>query len=236
MDRRDRNILILGLLVILLLVVGYYFLLLGPLLNRLDERAQERSDKEAQLANLQQDVAQLEQVRRNAPELERQLLEYSKRIPEEPEIPTLVVQIEEIARASGVTQLSIIPGTPASPPGGGNYSVLPITMTFEGTYEELQDFLRRTDNLARLVTVDDVTYCRVPILDTEHSCPIEADEAAAETTVDQDVEALLQVQLEADVYFQPSDVPAGVAPVAPVIPETTPGAQEEPPGEATGAR
>ncbi|MDQ3943350.1 MAG: type 4a pilus biogenesis protein PilO, partial [Actinomycetota bacterium] len=98
MDRRDRDILILGLLVILLLVVGYYFLLLGPLLNNLDERAQERSDKEAQLANLQQDVARLEQVRRNAPELERQLLEYSKRIPEEPEIPTLVVQIEEIAR------------------------------------------------------------------------------------------------------------------------------------------
>ncbi len=235
MDRRDRDILILGLLVILLLVVGYYFLLLGPLLNNLDERAQERSDKEAQLANLQQDVAQLEGVRRNAPELERQLLEYSKRIPEEPEIPTLVVQIEEIARASGVTQLSIVPGSPGSPPGGGNYSVLPITMTFEGTYEELQEFTRRVDNLVRLVTINDVTYCRVPILDTEHSCLIEADEAA-ETTVDQGVEALLQVQLEADVYFQPSDVPAGTAPVAPVIPETTPGAQEGAPGEATGAR
>jgi type IV pilus assembly protein PilO len=224
---------ILGLLVVLLLVVGYYFLLLGPLLNRLDERAQERSDKEARLANLQQDVAQLEQVRRNAPELERQILEYSKRIPEEPEIPTLVVQIEEIARASGVTQLSIVPGTPGSPPGGGNYSVLPITMTFEGTYEELQDFTRRTDNLARLVTINDVTYCRVPILDAEHSCPIEADEAAGEATVVQGVEALLQVQLDAEVYFQPSDVPAGVAPVAPTIPETTTGAQDESPGEAT---
>ena len=236
MDRRDRNILILGLLVILLLVIGYYFLLLGPLLNDLDERAQERSDKEAQLANLQQDVAQLEQVRRNAPELERQLLEYSKRIPEEPEIPTLVVQIEEIARASGVTQLSIVPGTPSSPPGGGNYSVLPITMTFEGTYEELQDFARRTDNLARPVAINYVTYCRDPILSTELSCPIETDEEAGEVTVDQGVEALLHVELDADVYFQPSDVPAGGAPVPPVIPETTPGAQEEPPGEATGAR
>ena len=86
------------------------------------------------------------------------------------------------------------------------------------------------------MTINDLTYCRVPILDPEHSCTIEADEAAAETTVDQGVEALLQVQLEADVYFQPSDVPAGTAPVAPVIPETTPGAQEEAPGEATDAR
>ena len=233
MDRRDRNILILGLLVILLLIVGYYFLLLGPLLNRLDERAQERSEKEAQLANLQHDVARLEEVKRNAPEIERQLLEYSKRIPEEPEIPTLVVQIEEIARASGVTQLSIVPGTPGSPPGGGNYSVIPITMTFEGTYEELQDFTRRTDNLARLVAINNVTYCRVPIVDPEHSCPIETDEAAGEVTVEQGVEGLLHVQLDADVYFQPSEVPAGAAPVAPTIPETTTG---EPPGEATSGQ
>ena len=215
MDRRDRNILIRGPLAVLLLV--WYF-------------------KEAQLANSQQNVAQLEAVRRNAPELAFELLEFSKRIPEEPEIPTLVVQIQEIDRASGVTQLSIVPGTPGSPPGGGDYSVLPITMTFEGTYEELQDFVRRTDNLVRLVTINDVIYCRIPILDPEHSCTIEADEAAAETTVDQGVEALLQVQLEAEVYFQPSDVPAGVAPVAPTIPETTPGAQEESPGEATDAR
>ncbi len=175
-------------------------------------------------------------MRRNAPELERQLLEYSKRIPEEPEIPTLVVQIEEVARASGVTQLSIVPGTPGSPPGGGNFSVLPITMTFEGTYEELQDFLRRTDNLARLVTINDVTYCRVPILDTEHSCPIETGETAGEATVVQGVEALLHVELDAEVYFQPSDVPAGAAPVAPTIPETTTGAQGTPPAEATSGQ
>ncbi len=235
MSRRDRNVLLLGLLVILILVVGYYFLLLRPLLSTLDERAQERDDKQAQLAGLQQQVAELEAVRRNAPELERQILEYSKRIPEEPEIPTLVVQIEEIARASGVTQLSIVPGTPRSPPGGGNYSVMPITMAFEGTYEELQDFTRRTHNLARLVTINDVIYCRVPILDTEHSCPIETGEAAGEATVDQGVEALLQVELEAEVYFQPSDVPSGAAPVAPTIPGT-PGAQAQPPGEAIGGQ
>ena len=126
MERRDRNILI-----------------LGPLLNRLDERAQ-------------------------------------KRIAQQPEIPTLEVQMEEIARASGVTQLSIAPGSPGSPQGCGDYWVLPITMTFEGACEELQDFLRRVDSLARLVTVNDVTSRRVPTVDPEHSRPMEGDEAVAE--------------------------------------------------------
>ena len=71
MSRTDRNILILGLLIIVLVVVGYYFLLLSPLLGTLDARAQERSTKESELASLQQEVAQLEAAKRNAPETER---------------------------------------------------------------------------------------------------------------------------------------------------------------------
>ena len=78
MSRTDRNILILGLLIIVLVIVGYYFLLLSPLLGTLDARAQERSTKESELASLQQEVDQLEAAKRNAPETERQLLELAK--------------------------------------------------------------------------------------------------------------------------------------------------------------
>jgi type IV pilus assembly protein PilO len=228
--RRDRNILLIGLMVILLLAVGYYFLFLGPLLNDLDARAQERSDKEAQLANVQQQVAELEAVRQNAPEIERQLLELSKRIPTQPEMPTLVVQIEEIAGAAGVTQLSIEPGSVEPPPGGGEFSVVPVTMSFTGTYEQMQDFLLRTRNLARLMTVRSVTYCRTqPLGEGEAACPAEA-AATGETTTVEEIEAMLQVEIEAEVYFQPSDVPAGTPPTAPAAPETTP-----PPEETAGA-
>jgi type IV pilus assembly protein PilO len=69
-SRRERNILLIGFLVIVLLAVGYFFLFLRPLLNNLDDRAQERTDKQAQLANLQQQVAELEAVRQNAPEID----------------------------------------------------------------------------------------------------------------------------------------------------------------------
>ncbi len=232
MSRRDRNVLILGLLVIVLLVVGYYFLILSPLLNRLDERAQERSDKEAQLANLQQEVAQLEAVRREAPEIQRQLLELSKRVPTQPEITTLVVQIEEIADASGVTQLRIEPGTPGQPPGGGDFSVVPITMSFTGTYEQMQDFLLRTRNLTRLVTVTSVTYCRPDAQGAAEGveCP-EVGAGTGETTTIVEIEEVLAVEIETEVYFQPSDVPAGTAPTAPVPPETT---TQTPPEETTG--
>jgi len=151
MSRQDRNILILGILIIVVLIVGYYFLLLSPLRQEYADRVQERSDKQAQLQQVQQEVAELEEIRRNAPEIERQLLEFSKRIPTQPEIPTLVVQVEEIAQLAGVTQVSITPGAPEPPPGGGDFQRIPVTMSFEGTYEELQDFMLRLLDLPAAV-------------------------------------------------------------------------------------
>src|ERR687891_2081424 len=160
MNRNDRNILILGILGIVIVVIGFYFLLLSPLLQSLNEQAQARDDKQAQLEQLQQEVNELEEVRRNSPEIQRQLLELSKRIPTQPQIPTLVVQVQEIADASGVTQLSVDPEPSIAPEGGGDYRVVPVTMQFQATYDEMQDFLLRTRNLARLVTVTKITYCR----------------------------------------------------------------------------
>jgi type IV pilus assembly protein PilO len=210
LSRNDRNLIILGSLAIVFLIVVFYFLLLGPLLGRLEAADQEREDREAQLAQLEQEVAELEEVRRNSPEIERQLLELSKRIPTQPEIPTLSVQIEEIARESGVTQISLIPGTPAPPPGGGDYTVQPITMSFEGTYEELQEFLALTDDLARLVTVNGITYEEVEDLEEG-------------TTTQPEIEQMLLVEIEAEVYFQPTEVRSGDSPTAPTAPETTTG-------------
>ena len=196
MSRNDRNILILGVLIIVVLVVGYYFLLLSPLWTRYNDTVQERSDKESQFADVQQQVAALEKIKQNAGQTQQQLLALSKRIPTQPEIPTLVVQVEEIANSSDVTQVSIIPGSPGPPPGGGDFQVIPITMTFEGTYDQLQDFLLKTRNLARLVTVNGVTYE-----------PVETET----TTSDVGGERILSVEIDAEVYFQPENVPDPVS-------------------------
>ncbi len=232
MSRNDRNVLILGILAIVIVVIGFYFLLLGPLLGRLDEQAEARDDKQDQLEQVQQEVNELEEVRRNSPEIERQLLELSKRVPTQPQIPTLVVQMEEIADASGVTQLSVEPGDAAAPAGGGDYQVVPVTMQFNGTYDQMQDFLLRTRNLARLVTVTDVSYCRADPIDDEHACPVEQPDAIAETTtLDPGVESPLLVELQADVYFQPEGVTSGAETTAPTPQETT---TPSPPAEGTG--
>jgi type IV pilus assembly protein PilO len=234
MNRNDRNILILGLLGIVIVVIGYYFLLLSPLLQSLNEQAQAREDKQTQLEQVQQEVNELEEVRRNSPEIQRQLLELSKRIPTQPQIPTLIVQVEEIADASGVTQLSVDPEPATAPAGGGDYRVVPVTMSFDGTYDQMQDFLLRTRNLTRLVTVTDLTYCRNPTIGEQASCEVEGEASGTTnetTTLTPAVEARLDVEVQADVYFQPEGVPSGAETTAPTPQETT---TPSPPAEGTG--
>jgi type IV pilus assembly protein PilO len=134
-----------------------------------------------------------------------------------------------------VTQLRIAPGTPEAPAGGGDFSVVPITMSFDGTYEQMQDFLLRTRNLTRLVTVRSVNFCRPErfgdqaLEEVEVECPEDAG-AAVETETIVGIEEVLDVDIVAEVYFQPQDVPAGTPPTLPETtapPETTPVAPEE---------
>ena len=202
----SRNVILLGVLGLVVLVVAFYLLLLGPLLENLDQQAEARAQRQATLAELQAEVARLEEVQRNSPELQRQLLELNKRIPTQPEVETLVVQIEDIAETARVTQTQIVRGDPGPPEDGGDFTVQPITMSFEGTYEELLEFLRLADDLVRLMAINNVAY-----------------EVAEEgTTAAPDVEQNLMVEIDAEVYFQPTDVPEGTAPVAPASPETAP--------------
>ena len=218
MNPNDRNTLVLGILIILVVLLGFYFLLLSPLRSDFAGLADQKDGKEAQLQKLQQQVKELKAIADNSPDIERQLLELSKRVPTQPEVPSFVVQIEKISGAAGVTQLSIQPGEAAPPENGGDFSSLPITMKFEGTYEQLQDFMVRLQNLVRLVAVSDVSYTS-------------ANQKGGGTTTDSSIEQPLQVEIVAKIFFQPGNVPSGQAPVAPA-----PGGVTTPQEGATGAQ
>lgn len=195
MERSQRNFLILGVGALLLLLIGFYVLVLGPQREELAERQDERDAREEQLAQLDAEVARLEEIRSRAPEIERELLELSRRVPEQPEVPTVVVQVEEIADEAGVTQLLVEPGDPEQPEDGGDYTIVPITMSFEGGYDELQEFLLRLKNLTRLVAVENVVY----------EVAEEEGEDGEQNQQDAGEGRSLQIELGAELYAQPGE-------------------------------
>jgi type IV pilus assembly protein PilO len=233
-ERNDRLLLLAGALGILLLGLLFYFLLFAPLRSEYAEAVEQRQQLEAQRRELEREVQRLQGVRRDAPGIQRRILEYSRRIPGEDEIDTLVVQIEEIGDASGVTWTSITNEPPAVPAGGGDYLVVPLTMSFEGDYAQLLDFLTRLKNLARLVTVNELTYEEVGEEEEGGTTAEDGDtedDGGADTGANPD---LLRVEIVAETYVQPTDEPAAGATPQNAPAEGTPGGATTPAETTTG--
>jgi type IV pilus assembly protein PilO len=90
------------------------------------------------------------------------LFELSKAMPDQADMAGIVLELNAVAEAAGIRFEKIEPRPPVLQTG---YSVIPISLTFEGSYYDLSDFLFRLRNLVavrdgrlsasgRLFTVD----------------------------------------------------------------------------------
>jgi Tfp pilus assembly protein PilO len=75
------------------------------------------------------------------------LFRVTQAMPDDADMPGILLELNQIAAASGVEFVAI------APQGGSvrsGYSALPINLTFEGNYFDLTDFLFRLRNLVRV--------------------------------------------------------------------------------------
>ncbi|MFL5945192.1 MAG: type 4a pilus biogenesis protein PilO [Gaiellaceae bacterium] len=124
----------------------------------------------AQAASVQQKIdAYRQQVAaaRSAPKIEvADVYRLAKAMPNKTDMPDVVLELSQLARDTGIRFDSISP-QPLAPIG--SYSVLPITVTFNGNFYNLADFLYRLRSLVtvhagrldatgRLFSVDTLTF------------------------------------------------------------------------------
>jgi type IV pilus assembly protein PilO len=93
------------------------------------------------------------------------LFRVTKAMPDEDDMPGIILELNSVAAASGIDFVSI---SPQAASVRTSYSALPINLTFEGNYYDLTDFLFRLRNLVsvrdgkleadgRLFTLDSLT-------------------------------------------------------------------------------
>ncbi len=76
----------------------------------------------------------------------------AKAMPSNVDMPDLLLELGQLARETGITFDSIVPGTAEAL---GGYTVIPVTVTFDGNFFSLSDFLYR------LRTLVDVHHSRL---------------------------------------------------------------------------
>jgi Tfp pilus assembly protein PilO len=111
--------------------------------------------KQSQAASLDQQIAELDAKVTAARLASRpqkaatsikvaDIFQVTKAMPDSSDMPGIILDLDSVAESTGIQFLSIQPGGAAAKTG---YAAIPITLSFEGNYYDLTDFLFRLRNL-----------------------------------------------------------------------------------------
>jgi type IV pilus assembly protein PilO len=156
---------LIGLIVGGVLLVGFatWLLLVHPQGGKLNALKRQSEDVEQKIQAYEQQVA----AARSAPKIEvADVYRLAKAMPDKADMPDVVLELSQLARDTGIRFDSISPQVPAVI---GSYQVLPISVTFNGNFYNLADFLYRLRSLVtvhagrldatgRLFAVDTLTF------------------------------------------------------------------------------
>ena len=141
----------------LLVCVAFYFLFISA---RQGELAQIRSDIEAERSRtiqLQAELNRLKDLQERAPELQAELSQIRQLVPVEHDVPHFMFMVQDAATEAGVSFLTIAPSLPKTPAELAPLAQIDLTISSEGGYFALQDFIRRLYDLDRAMRIDQFT-------------------------------------------------------------------------------
>jgi type IV pilus assembly protein PilO len=153
---------------ILVVALAGWFLLVRPQGAKVADLKRQATDVEQRIQAYHQQVA----AARSAPKIEvADVYRLAKAMPSKTDMPDLMLELSQLARDTGIRFDSI---SPQAAVAVGSYQVLPITVTFNGNFYNLSDFLYRLRSLVsvhagrldatgRLFAVDTLTFNESPL-------------------------------------------------------------------------
>ena len=170
-ERKPLHPIVLIVVILLgMLIFGFagYFVLVKPQGSTLKSIKEKEANAQAALAAYNQKVV----AARSAPKIRiADVYRLAKAMPAKTDMPDLLLELSQLARDTGIRFDSI---SPQGPVAVGSYTVLPISVTFNGTFYDLADLLYRLRSLVnvhagrldatgRLFTVDSLSFAESPL-------------------------------------------------------------------------
>jgi type IV pilus assembly protein PilO len=146
---------IIGVAVIFALILVFViFVLTAPQLYNLRSLSSERDKVEQELEMAKTTLRQLEEAKKESQKIEAKLLRINRQAPlEDAQLPSLLVQMEDISGRAGIDFISMRPTAPVQKE---EYAEIPLDIKIEGFFYELLDFVYRLEKLSRLVNVTSI--------------------------------------------------------------------------------
>lgn len=136
------------------LLVAWFVFLWGPQGGELAD-AQEREDAAAVTnGELELRRDRLVAAQAEAPALQAKVESLRVAVPDSPDLAQFILNANDAAAASGVDFLSISPAPPAASVDPALPSAVNLSITVDGGYFQVLDYLNRVDDMDRIVVVD----------------------------------------------------------------------------------
>ncbi|MBU4194861.1 MAG: type 4a pilus biogenesis protein PilO [Actinobacteria bacterium] len=169
------------------IVVGAlcYFLLVGPKKGELDKKQKEIESTENKIESEKNTYKKLVDIKNRSAEYEARLASLQSKIPKEPELPSLIRNLQaaaDVGTGAGLPWLSFSPGA-VSGGGEGGVSSYTFSMAVAGFYDEVVDLVYRLESMQRAVAITSIALSATEsILDMSYSPNLGLVEAAIEAT------------------------------------------------------
>jgi Tfp pilus assembly protein PilO len=143
-----------GAAIALVLVLGFYLLVYGP-------RDKEKAQLASQVRELEEKLDNARAVAELRPVLEKQIQEmgdklayYERRLPNEKEVPKLLVELRRAVEEEDVQLEALKAGDPEN---RGTYTTVPFDVEIVAGYHELGKFINRLESGERFLAVDNLS-------------------------------------------------------------------------------
>ena len=136
------------------LVALWFLLLWSPQGGRLSDARDREQTAAATNSQLELRAARLAAAEERRPELTADLEALRVAVPDSPDLAQFLLDADTASTAAGVDFISISPTPPAASPTAGLPSEIALSISVEGGYFQVLDFLNRLSSMPRIVVVD----------------------------------------------------------------------------------
>jgi Tfp pilus assembly protein PilO len=143
---RTVRLALMGLAVVVLAVLCWFFML-SPLRSDIAAAEQAIEDQRQQIMVAQTALAQAESKREEGRQNQARLLELNKMVPPSVELPSLLLQLQDLADQSGIQLIAVTPSQPRAVGENSPYQIVELALQFTGTYFDVSDFAYRAEQM-----------------------------------------------------------------------------------------
>lgn len=147
---KPRQQVLITAIVLAVLIVVFVVFFIVPKVVQVGSSSVEEQSALSQLNAAKSSYGQLEELKKTSRKTEYQLMTLERQAPSDAELPSLLMQLQDISAKSGINFMSIKPRAPVQK---NDYQEVPLEIEINGYFFSLLDFVYRVEKLPRIINI-----------------------------------------------------------------------------------